>query len=176
MQYGLAYTLIKAVEDFSRGPEIFTDGGAAAAGEIRAERKAYGETIIHPASSVPGLRAGDASLSVSSGPPSLKIPVLAKRLLAQALGRTDRRPVAVQAADAHWYHVARYETVVVTDASQEGVRVRRRDPETAKALLVRGVKAINELRKNAPRLQEQYRTALPEVTSRAHWARLFGKD
>jgi len=176
MQYGLAYTLIKAVEDFSRGPEIFTDGGAAAAAEIRKERGAYGETKVHPAALVPGLRAGDASLEVSSGPPSLKIPVLAKRVLAQALGRTDRRPVAVQAGDAHWYHVARFETVVVTDASQEGVRVRRRDPETAKTLLVRGIKAINALRRNAPTLREQYRAALPEVTGRAHWARLFGKN
>jgi galactofuranosylgalactofuranosylrhamnosyl-N-acetylglucosaminyl-diphospho-decaprenol beta-1,5/1,6-galactofuranosyltransferase len=176
MQYGLAYTLIKAVEDFSRGPEIFADGGAAAAAEIRKERAAYGETTVHRATNVPGLRAGDASLEVASGPPSLKIPVLAKRVLAQALGRTDRRPVTVQAADAHWYHVARFETVVVTDASQEGVRLRRRDPQAAKSLLRRGVKVINGLRRNAPALREQYRAALPEVTSREHWGRLFGKD
>jgi galactofuranosylgalactofuranosylrhamnosyl-N-acetylglucosaminyl-diphospho-decaprenol beta-1,5/1,6-galactofuranosyltransferase len=176
MQYGLAYTLIKAVEDFSRGPEIFTDGGAAAAAEIRKERAAYGETELHKATNVPGLRAGDASLEIASGPPSLKIPVLVKRVLAQALGRTDRRPVAVQAADAHWYHVARFETVVVTDASQEGVRLRRRDPQAAKSLLRRGVKVINELRRNAPVLREQYRAALPEVTSRENWGRLFGKD
>jgi galactofuranosylgalactofuranosylrhamnosyl-N-acetylglucosaminyl-diphospho-decaprenol beta-1,5/1,6-galactofuranosyltransferase len=97
-------------------------------------------------------------------------------VLAQALGRTDRRPVAVQAADAHWYHVARFETVVVTDASQEGVRIRRRDPEAAKSLLVRGVKVINELRRKAPALQSQYRAALPEVSSREHWGRLFGKS
>jgi len=168
--------LIKAVEDFSRGPEIFADGGAAAAAEIRKERAAYGETTVHRATNVPGLRAGDASLEVASGPPSLKIPVLAKRVLAQALGRTDRRPVTVQAADAHWYHVARFETVVVTDASQEGVRLRRRDPQAAKSLLRRGVKVINGLRRNAPALREQYRAALPEVTSREHWGRLFGKD
>jgi galactofuranosylgalactofuranosylrhamnosyl-N-acetylglucosaminyl-diphospho-decaprenol beta-1,5/1,6-galactofuranosyltransferase len=176
MQYGLAYTLIKAVEDFCRGPEIFADGGAAAASEIRKERADYGETTVHKPTNVPGLRAGDASLEIASGPPSLKLAVLAKRVLAQALGRTDRRPVAVQAADAHWYHVARFETVVVTDASQEGVRLRRRDPHAAKSLLRRGVKAINALRRNAPVLREQYRAALPEVSSRKHWARLFDKD
>ncbi|MGY1804698.1 glycosyltransferase [Blastococcus sp. SYSU D00922] len=175
MQYGLAYTLIKAVEDFSRGPEIFADGGAAAASEIRKERADYGETKLHKATEMPGLRAADASIEVAGGPPSLKIPVLAKRILAQALGRTDRRPVSVAAGDAHWYHVARFETVVVTDASQEGVRIRRRDPEAAKTLLRRGAKAINDLRKNAPALREQYRAALPEVTSREHWGRLFGK-
>jgi galactofuranosylgalactofuranosylrhamnosyl-N-acetylglucosaminyl-diphospho-decaprenol beta-1,5/1,6-galactofuranosyltransferase len=175
MQYGLAYTLIKAVEDFSRGPEIFTDGGAAAAAEIRKERAAYDETKLQKPTDVPMLREGRASISVTNGPPSLKIPVLAKRVLAQALGRTNHDPVAVQADDAHWYHVAKYETVVVTDASQEGVRVRRRDPAAAKALLSRGVKGINALRRNAPALREQYRAALPEVTSREHWGRLFGK-
>jgi galactofuranosylgalactofuranosylrhamnosyl-N-acetylglucosaminyl-diphospho-decaprenol beta-1,5/1,6-galactofuranosyltransferase len=70
--------------------------------------------------------------------------------------------------------VSRFETVVVTDASQEGVRVRRRDPEAAKELLTRGLKAINQLRKAAPALQEQYRAAMPTISSRENWVRLFG--
>jgi galactofuranosylgalactofuranosylrhamnosyl-N-acetylglucosaminyl-diphospho-decaprenol beta-1,5/1,6-galactofuranosyltransferase len=176
MQYGLAHTLIKAVEDFSQGPDILADGGVAATAEIRKERAAYGETVRHPASSVPGLRAADASLEAAAPPPgALKLAVLAKRVLAQARGRVDRRPVAVSASDAHWYHVSRFETVVVTDASQEGVRVRRRDPQAAKALLTRGLKAINLLRKNAPALREQYLAAMPTITSRENWARLFGQ-
>jgi galactofuranosylgalactofuranosylrhamnosyl-N-acetylglucosaminyl-diphospho-decaprenol beta-1,5/1,6-galactofuranosyltransferase len=174
MQYGLAHTLIKAVDDFSRGPEIFADGGAAAAAEIRKERGDYGETVRHPASSVPGLRAADASLDLPAGPPRRKLLTLAKRTLGQALGRTDHRPVMVPAVDAHWYHVSRFETVVVTDASQEGVRLRRRDPQAAKDLLRRGVRSINALRKNAPGLQQQYRESMPRVTSREHWAQLFG--
>jgi galactofuranosylgalactofuranosylrhamnosyl-N-acetylglucosaminyl-diphospho-decaprenol beta-1,5/1,6-galactofuranosyltransferase len=173
MQYGLAHTLIKAVEDFSRGPEIFADGGAAAAAEIRKERADYGETVRHPASAIPGLRAADASLEVPASPPKRKILTLAKRALNQTLGRTDHRPVMVQAADAHWYHVSRFDTVVVTDASQEGVRVRRNDPQAAKDLFRRGVRVINALRKNAPAQQQRYREALPTVTSREHWARLF---
>jgi len=175
MQYGLAATLIKAVEDFSQGPGILQDGGVAAAAEIRTLRAAYGETIRHPASAMPDLRAADAMIEVAAPAPALKIPVLAKRVLAQALGRTDRRPVAIPASDAHWYHVSRFETAVVSDASQEGVRIRRRDPQVAKALLTRGLKAISGLRKNAPALQEEYRTHMPVVTSRENWARLFGQ-
>jgi galactofuranosylgalactofuranosylrhamnosyl-N-acetylglucosaminyl-diphospho-decaprenol beta-1,5/1,6-galactofuranosyltransferase len=175
MQYGLAATLIKAVEDFSDGPELFADGGAAAAGEIRRLRSAYGETVRHPAAVLPGLRPADASVEPAGPPPSLKIAIMAKRVLTQALGRTDRRPVAISATDAHWYHVSRFETAVVTDASQEGVRVRQRDPKAAKELLVRGAKVINALRKNAPELQEQYRAAAPTVTTRENWARLFGQ-
>lgn len=175
MQYGLAATAIKAVEDFLSGPGIFADGGVAAAAEIRRLRAAYPETVRHAAYDVPGLRAGDAMLAAAPPPPGpMKLAVLAKRAVGQALGRTDRHPVAIPAADAHWYHVARFETAVVTDASQEGVRIRRRDPEAARALLVRGLKTFNQLRKQAPALREQYRAALPDVTSREHWARLFG--
>jgi len=175
MQYGLAHTLIKAVEDFAQGPDILADGGVAAAGEIRKERAGYGETVRHPASAIPGLRAADASIEAAAPPPgALKLAVLAKRVLAQARGRTDRRPVTISSRDAHWYHVSRFETVVVTDASQEGVRVRRRDPEAAKELLTRGLKAINQLRKAAPALQEQYRAAMPTISSRENWVRLFG--
>ena len=86
MQYGLAYTLIKAVEDFCAGPQILDDGGSAAAGEIRRERAAYAETVLHPASAMPGLRPADAPLAASSGPPSLKLAVLGKRLIGQASG------------------------------------------------------------------------------------------
>jgi galactofuranosylgalactofuranosylrhamnosyl-N-acetylglucosaminyl-diphospho-decaprenol beta-1,5/1,6-galactofuranosyltransferase len=175
MQYGLAHTLIKAVEDFSAGPQILRDGGVAAATEIRKERSLYGETVRHPASDVPGLRLGEATISNAAPPPSLKRAVLVKRIVDQALGRTDRRPVTIPAGDAHWYHVSRYDTAVVTDASQEGVRVRRRDVQTARALLGRGTRTLRALVRQAPELREQYRTAVPELTSRENWQRLFGR-
>jgi len=174
MQYGLAHTVIKAVEDFCEGPGILEDGGVAAAAAIRAERNAYPETARHPGSSVPGLRLGEALLSPADPPPSLTRAVLIKRLLTQTLGRTSAEPVSVTAADAHWYHVSRYDTVVVTDSSQEGVRLRRRDNATARALLGRGIRAINRLRRRAPMLRSEYRRALPTLSGRENWARLFG--
>jgi galactofuranosylgalactofuranosylrhamnosyl-N-acetylglucosaminyl-diphospho-decaprenol beta-1,5/1,6-galactofuranosyltransferase len=174
MQYGLAHTLIKAVDDFCAGPRVLEDGGVAAAAAVRAERAAYPETARHPASSVPGLRLGEAMIAPGPPPPSLTRMVLAKRILTQALGRTNPEPVSIAAFDASWYHVSRFDTVVVTDASQEGVRLRRRDNAAARALLVRGLRAINRLRRRAPALRAQYRDALPVLTGRENWARLFG--
>ena len=56
MQYGLAVTLIKAVEDFLEGPALLQDGSAAAAAEIRRIRAAYPETKMRPVPAVaPGL-------------------------------------------------------------------------------------------------------------------------
>jgi galactofuranosylgalactofuranosylrhamnosyl-N-acetylglucosaminyl-diphospho-decaprenol beta-1,5/1,6-galactofuranosyltransferase len=176
MQYGLAHTLIKAVEDFSAGPGVLADGGVAAAAQIRAERATYGETKRHPAAQMPGIRPGEASISTAAPEPSLKRAILAKRILGQVLGRTDRSPVTVPAGDAHWYHVSRYETVVVTDASQEGVRIRRRDAELARRLLTRGVRSLATLVRNAGSLREEYRAAVPQLTSRDNWARLFAED
>ncbi len=39
MQYGMAYTMIRGIEDFLAGPEVLRDGGAAALAAIRSERK-----------------------------------------------------------------------------------------------------------------------------------------
>ena len=33
---------------------------------------------------------------------------------------------------------------------------------------------MNELRKKAPVLREEYRAAMPTLSSRSNWARLFG--
>ena len=173
MQYGLAYTLIKAVEDFCQGPDILGDGGVAAAAEIRVERARYGETVRHPAATMPGIRAADVAVTPSGPPPKLKRLVLLKRIVDQLRGRTIKHPVGIPAADANWSHVARFETTVVTDASQEGVRIRRRDPETARQLGIRGLKACRMLARDAGRLREEYRAALPTLTSRGNWARLF---
>src|ERR1044072_3892812 len=74
MNYGLAATLLKAVEDFLRGPEVVTDAGWVGAGE------------------------------------------------------------------AHWWHIALFDRVAVTDAGQGGVRVRRRDPEALRTLSREGAR------------------------------------
>ncbi|UZJ24554.1 glycosyltransferase [Rhodococcus antarcticus] len=176
MQYGLAATMIRAVEDFLEGPELLHDGGQAAAGAIRKERAGYPETVRHPASAVPGLRAADMSIVVAPPAPSLKRVILVKRILDQALGRTQATTVAIPAAEAHWWHVSKFDQAVVTDASQEGVRLRRRDPGVAKELLVRGIKVCRRLSVEAPQLQARYQAAMPQLTSRENWARLYGRS
>ena len=55
MHYGLAATLIKAVEDFLDGPEVLEDGSATAAADIRRVRAAYPETVVHPMRDLPEL-------------------------------------------------------------------------------------------------------------------------
>lgn len=175
MQYGMAFTLIKAIEDFLVGPSKLADGGMDAAAAIRRDRAAYNETKRYNANAVPDVRPADMFITPAGPEPkkSLEWAVLAKRVLNQARGRLDPGPVAISADDAHWWHVSLFAHAVVTDRSQEGVRVRKRDKDAAVTLLKRGLTALRRLRTETEGVSETYRLAMPELTSRENWSRLY---
>ncbi|MQA08442.1 MAG: glycosyltransferase [Pseudonocardiaceae bacterium] len=173
MQYGLAATLIKAIEDFLAGPRILHDGGVHAMQEIRRIRAEYPETHRHPATDLPGIRSSDVAIINSAPRPSLQRAVLVKRLLYRLLGKHVHQLGAVPADEAHWWHVSLFNTAVVTDANQEGVRIRRYDRQLMFKLAKDGAAMINRLRKEAPAAQAAYRRALPELSSRDNWTRLY---
>ena len=173
MQYGLAATLLKSVEDFLQGPSILHDGGAAAAKEIHKIRAEYPDTIMHPASDVPGLKSGAVPMIQAGPEPSKNRMVMLKRLIFLAMGRTVHQIGAVTKKDATWWHVSQFDTVVVTDGSQGGVRVRRRDKELTIRLAKETGRLVRRLNSELPRLREEYRAAAPELTSRENWRRLY---
>jgi galactofuranosylgalactofuranosylrhamnosyl-N-acetylglucosaminyl-diphospho-decaprenol beta-1,5/1,6-galactofuranosyltransferase len=152
---------------------VLRDGGVEAAAEIRKLRAEFPETIKHPASEVPGISSGDLPLITAPPAPRLFAPVLAKRVVNQLLGRSVHSVGAVAAGDSAWWHVSLFNTAVVTDASQEGVRVRRRDRELAIRLGKQGTKLLRELYQRAPEMQRAYRDAMDELTSRDNWRRLY---
>ena len=172
MQYGLAATAIKGVEDFLAGPELLRDGGKKALAEVRELRRAYPETVRYPASDVPGTTLrGEKTVRADPHPSMLKA-VLAKRILWQLTGRTTGA-ANVSLDDSQWWHVSRFRKVVVTDASQEGVRIREFDRQTGLRLLREAAAVCVRLAKEGPAVAAAYRQALPELTSRENWRRLF---
>ena len=172
MQYGLAATAIKGVEDFLAGPELLRDGGTKALAEVRELRRAYPETVRYPASDVPGTTLrGEKTVRADPHPSMLKA-VLAKRVLWQLTGRTSGA-ANVSLDDSQWWHVSRFRKVVVTDASQEGVRIREFDRQTGLRLLREAAAVCLRLAKEGPAVAAAYRQALPELTSRENWKRLF---
>jgi galactofuranosylgalactofuranosylrhamnosyl-N-acetylglucosaminyl-diphospho-decaprenol beta-1,5/1,6-galactofuranosyltransferase len=174
MQYGLAATLIKAVEDFLRGPDVLADGGVAAVGEIRALRAQFPETVKHPATEVPGLRPGEATEIPAGPPPAIEGMVLLKRVVHQLLGKGPHHVGTVRAHDARWWHVSLFDTAVVTDMSQEGVRVRRRDKATMLRLARQGMAVLTRLVREGGATRDRYRAAAGGLGSRESWARLYG--
>ncbi|MFC9893080.1 glycosyltransferase [Nocardia sp. NPDC127579] len=175
MQYGLAHTTLQGIEDFLEGPKVLRDGGIDALARARTSRADYPETAKH-AAATPPVRAADIQLRRAGGEPSRVLLILIKRAITQWTGRTQHGVIGVTREDAHWWHVSLFDHVVVTDASQSGVRVRVRDKDRARQLLTRTIRVLRRLRKDLPRLTAEYRAAVPELTSRANWARLYGID
>lgn len=175
MQYGMAYTMIRGIEDFLEGPEVLYDGGVAALAAIRSERSAYGETKMHPAVNTHELTdAVPRFVPAAPGPRKDRINlVLAKRMAFQWLGRVIPGPVAISAEDNQWWHVSLFGCAVVTDSSQAGVRVRRRDKKKLTDLTKRMRKALKRFGVETPALQKRYRAAMPGLTGRDNWARLY---
>ncbi|EIE97168.1 glycosyltransferase [Saccharomonospora glauca] len=173
MQYGLSATLITAVEDFLKGPEVLHDGGVAAMKRIREIRAQYPETKRYKPTEVPGIASNDIGIINTAPRPSLQRLVLLKRIIYRLLGKHRFELGAIPSDEAHWWHVSQFETAIVTDASQEGVRVRRYDRQRMFELAKRGVQVISRLRKEGKLVQEEYKRALPQLTSRENWKRLY---
>lgn len=175
MQYGLVHTVLQGIEDFLRGPEVLRDGGIAALAEAHTSRSIYPETIKHPAAE-PTVDSAHIHVRRRGIEPSNLTAVLIKRAITQWTGRTQHGLIGVTREDSHWWHVSLFDHVVVTDASQSGVRVRRRDKATGRRLLLRSLRLMRRIRRELPALQERYRAALPELSGRANWERLYGID
>lgn len=175
MQYGLTATLLKAVDDFMVGPSILHDGGVAAMKEIREVRAQYPETVIHQNTEMPEVRPGYLPMIEAGPTPKWKQAVLLKRLVYQLLDKKVHDAGTVPADNAHWWHVSLFDTAVVTDASQGGVRIRKRDRDTAIKLARHAARSLRQFVRMAPELQRQYKAELPRLTSRDNWSRLYGK-
>jgi len=141
--------------------------------EIRRIREDYPETKRHKATDVPGIASNDIGIINTPPRPALQRVVLLKRVLDRVLGRSRFGLGAVPIDEANWWHIAQFETAVVTDASQEGVRVRSYDRVKMFALAKQGARVIQRLRKEGAAVQEQYKRAMPELTSRENWKRLY---
>jgi galactofuranosylgalactofuranosylrhamnosyl-N-acetylglucosaminyl-diphospho-decaprenol beta-1,5/1,6-galactofuranosyltransferase len=178
MHYGLAVTLLTAVEDFLDGPDILADGSAAAAAEIRRIRAAYPETVMHPITDlprdVPDFR--DARVVRNPGIPSKERLTWLKRVAYLAANRAPHRTGLVPAGDAHWWHVSNFERAIVVDMGENGYRIRTRDRAQVVELTRRGARLLRRVVSEGPAVAQRYRDAAPQLTSRANWARLYGID
>ncbi len=172
MRYGLVATVLKGVEDFLEGPECLRDGGVEAMAAIHKLRGEYPETQLRPASDVGVPRSSARPLVDPPPAPSRERLVMAKRLLWQLLSR-PRGSASMSHRRSYWWHVSRYATVVVTDASQQGVRVRRLDRSELLTLGKRAFRVLRRLRRDGRSVAQRYRKAMPELTSRQNWQRLF---
>jgi galactofuranosylgalactofuranosylrhamnosyl-N-acetylglucosaminyl-diphospho-decaprenol beta-1,5/1,6-galactofuranosyltransferase len=171
MQYGLAATMLKAIEDFMRGPDVLEDGGAEVVPAVRKLRAEYPETQIVPAATA-GVPADQVPITIPAAEPSMPRLVLIKRLLNQFRG-TPGGGAAIRAGSEHWWHVSRFRTAMITDSSQTGVRVRRLDRDLLRRLGLKGARTLWRLRREGDDIVRRWQAAERQLTSKENWERLF---
>ena len=176
MQYGMSVTLLQAVEDFLDGPAVLADGSVGALARIRKIRAEYPETVMHPMSELQEGDFREQKVVRAANPPGSEGLTWLKRAAFHLTGRVVHRTGFVPAGDAHWWHVSLFERAVVTDMSEQGFRVRTRDGQRALQLARRGAHTLRRLVQEGPTVAQRYRDALPHLSSRANWARLYGLD
>ncbi|MBE7323444.1 glycosyltransferase [Nocardioides sp. Y6] len=90
--------------------------------------------------------------------------------------RTDARehPEAeIKAMDARWHLIGRYDSALVSMPDGTGAAFYRRDPRRFKELMTRTVEIHRRLVAEWDELAQQYRAALPEITSPETWEQTF---
>ncbi|ALG05718.1 glycosyltransferase [Kibdelosporangium phytohabitans] len=172
MQYGMAATLLTALEDFLTGPSVLTDGGVAAAANIRKLRNDYPDTHRKQPSDLEVDGAATLPIIDDSGIPSLPKAVMVKRVLNILRGRNGGA-AQIMARDAKWWHVSLFKSVIVTDSAQDAFRVRHFDRDVVVELAKRGTKTLSRLAKEGATAREEWRAAMGDLTTRENWDRLF---
>jgi galactofuranosylgalactofuranosylrhamnosyl-N-acetylglucosaminyl-diphospho-decaprenol beta-1,5/1,6-galactofuranosyltransferase len=118
------------------------------------------------------------------GKDGVEVPSRAAQLVTAALApiRQFRAPrklsrefpeAELTAMDAKWYRLANYDSVIVSMNDGSSAALYQRDPDHYRDLLKRTVEIHQRLHREWPRLAEEYRQALGEITSPAAWERTF---
>ena len=79
----------------------------------------------------------------------------------------------VKAMDAKWYRLARYDSAIVSMNDGASAALYQRDPEQFRELTRRTVEIHERMRREWPRLAEEYRAKLGEITSPEAWDETF---
>ena len=75
--------------------------------------------------------------------------------------------------DAHWWRVPLFDSALVSAADGSGKNIYTRDRAKYRRMLIDTVRLHARLRRNWPKLQAEYRAALPELVSDTAWQRTF---
>ncbi|KRD47464.1 glycosyl transferase [Oerskovia sp. Root918] len=75
--------------------------------------------------------------------------------------------------DARWWKLSQYDSAIVSNAEGTGASWHRRDPQKVRTMLAEGIKLHARLFSEWSTLRQQYRDALPEITSFEAWEKTF---
>jgi len=105
------------------------------------------------------------------------IKTVARQLVKAPAPESAERPQGFLAhRDNRWFRLAHYDSVVVSNAEGTGASWYRRDPQKLKSMLSEASRLHLRLFREWDKLAEQYRAAVPDITSMAAWKKTFDAD
>ncbi|QCQ93184.1 glycosyltransferase [Rhodococcus sp. SGAir0479] len=168
-----------AIQDFLAGPEHVADLLPTALGTVHALRKEYPDAVVLPSSTSLPLPSREDVGNVSL--PTNKVAIATR--LVKGLAHNARKAkrehletpqLNVPTLDARWFLLSQVDGVTVTTADGRGVVYRKRDPRVAARLFKESLRLRRELAERYTELKREYKAAVPELTSKERWERVFG--
>lgn len=182
LQYSTAELRHLAMEDVLRGPHALHDDLATKLPEINAFRKQFTDAqLVSDRDDLPPVRRRKPP---KKGKSDIEIPGRLSTLLAAGLAPIRQlRPVRsmsrdypeaeLTAMDSAWYNLVKYDSVVVSMNDGASVAFYQRQPEKYRDLLKRSIAIHRRFHRDWPRLAQQYRDALGDITSPEAWDKTF---
>ena len=178
MQYSTAELRNLALRDVLEGPHRLHEKLATRLGEVNVMRKTYSDAQLEgDRDQLPPVRRQKPPRKGRDGS---EIPGRAGRAVQMALQplRQLRSPrslsrefpeAEVRAMDAKWYRLATLDSAVVSMNDGTSAALYQRDPATFRRQLRETLALHQEFRREWPRLAEEYRAALGQITSPEAW-------
>ncbi|GAB2885201.1 glycosyltransferase [Nocardioides pacificus] len=182
MQYSTVELRHQALEDVLAGPGRLHADLAVKLPEVNAFRKQFTDAQLEadPDAFPPVRRSkpprkgkdgselpGRVSLLITAGLAPL-------RQLKRPRPLSRQHPEAeIPAMDAQWYRLARYDSAIVSMPDGTSAALYQRDPQRYRDLLRRTLEIHQRLHREWPRLAQEYRAALGDVTSPQAWEQTF---
>ncbi len=182
MQYSTVEIRHQALEDVLAGPHVLHGMLPTRLAEVNAHRKQFSDAQLKAdREEFPEVRRKKPP---RKGRDVVEVPSRISQLITAGLSPIRHlRParelsqefpeVEIRAMDAKWYRLASYDSAVVSMNDGTSAALYRRDPAKFRELVRRTAHLHERLVREWPQLAEQYRAALPAVTSPEAWEETF---
>ncbi|WP_427006799.1 glycosyltransferase [Pseudarthrobacter sp. H2] len=182
MQYATAHGRQWALEDILNGPKALPELLPSKLPEIRQMMAKYSDSVFRPdQDEFPAAKMDKPPRrghGISQPSTISLLPWAAKTVLRQLVrpvkaSSVDRPQATVAHQDNRWWRMAQYDSAVVSNAEGTGASWYKRDPKQLREMLAESSRLHARLLKDWRRLSEEYKAALPELTSIESWRKTF---
>ncbi|WP_248582889.1 glycosyltransferase [Nocardioides sp. InS609-2] len=182
MQYSTAELRHQAMEDVLAGPGHLHEMLPGKLAEVNAFRKQFTDAQLRPdRESFPDVRRKKPP---RKGRDIVEIPGRWAQLVTAGLApirhlkpardlAKEHPEVEIRAMDAKWYRLASYDSAVVSMNDGTSAAFYKRDSAHFRELVKKTIEIHERFRREWPRLAEEYRAALGDITSPEAWDKTF---